>query len=35
MYDQSTDVIEMLEAGAKGYLTKVVEKKNSFMPYIP
>jgi len=25
MYDQSTDVIEMLEAGAKGYLTKVVE----------
>jgi len=27
MYDQSADVIEMLEAGAKGYLTKVVEKK--------
>lgn len=27
MYDQSVDVIEMLEAGAKGYLTKVVEKK--------
>ena len=27
MYDQSDDVIEMLEAGAKGYLTKVVEKK--------
>jgi DNA-binding NarL/FixJ family response regulator len=27
MYDQVTDVVEMLEAGAKGYLTKVVEKK--------
>ena len=27
MHDQSVDVIEMLEAGAKGYLTKVVEKK--------
>ncbi len=27
MYDQSADVIEMLEAGAKGYLTKVVAKK--------
>ena len=26
MYDQSADVIEMLEAGAKGYLTKVVAK---------
>jgi len=25
MYDQSTDVIEMLEAGAKGYLTKDIE----------
>jgi len=25
MYDQSTEVIEMLEAGAKGYLTKAVE----------
>lgn len=25
MYDQSSDIIEMLEAGAKGYLTKVVE----------
>ena len=27
MYDQSVDVIEMLEAGAKGYVTKNVEKK--------
>lgn len=27
MYDQNADVIEMLEAGAKGYLTKLVEKK--------
>lgn len=27
MYDQSIDVIEMLEAGAKGYVTKNVEKK--------
>lgn len=27
MYDQSADVIEMLEAGAKGYVTKDVEKK--------
>ncbi len=27
MYDQSADVLEMLEAGAKGYLTKVVTKK--------
>lgn len=26
MYDQSADVIEMLEAGAKGYVTKDVEK---------
>ena len=25
MYDQSSDIIEMLEAGAKGYLTKAVE----------
>ncbi|MCK4562631.1 MAG: response regulator transcription factor [Flavobacteriaceae bacterium] len=25
MHDQSTEVIEMLEAGAKGYLTKAVE----------
>ena len=27
MYDQSADVIEMLEAGAKGYVTKEVGKK--------
>lgn len=27
MYDQSIDVIEMLEAGAKGYVTKNVERK--------
>jgi len=27
MYDQAADVIEMLEAGAKGYVTKDVEKK--------
>ena len=27
MYDQTIDVIEMLEAGAKGYITKNVEKK--------
>jgi len=27
MYDQSADVIEMLEAGAKGYVTKDVEKR--------
>jgi len=27
MYDQSVDVIEMLEAGAKGYVTKNVERK--------
>lgn len=27
MYDQNTDVIEMMEAGAKGYVTKNVEKK--------
>jgi DNA-binding NarL/FixJ family response regulator len=27
MYDQQVDVIEMLEAGAKGYVTKNVEKK--------
>ncbi len=27
MYDQSTDIIEMLEAGAKGYVTKNIEKK--------
>ncbi len=27
MYDQSVDVTEMLEAGAKGYVTKNVEKK--------
>ncbi len=27
MYDQSADVIEMLDAGAKGYVTKIVEKK--------
>ena len=27
MYDQSVDVIEMLEAGAKGYVTKNVSKK--------
>lgn len=27
MYDQSADVIEMLEAGAKGYITKDVEKE--------
>ena len=27
MYDQSADVIEMLEAGAKGYVTKNVDKK--------
>ena len=27
MYDQSADVIEMLEAGAKGYVTKEVEKQ--------
>ena len=27
MYDQGVDVIEMLEAGAKGYVTKNVEKK--------
>ncbi|MCU4175799.1 response regulator [Carboxylicivirga sp. N1Y90] len=26
MYDQSADVLEMLEAGAKGYVTKDVEK---------
>ncbi len=26
MYDQSADVFEMLEAGAKGYVTKEVEK---------
>ncbi len=26
MYDQSTDVLEMLEAGAKGYVTKDIEK---------
>lgn len=27
MYDQSADVFEMLEAGAKGYVTKEVEKQ--------
>ena len=27
MYDQSADVFEMLEAGAKGYVTKEVEKE--------
>ena len=27
MFDQTVDVIEMLEAGAKGYVTKNVEKK--------
>lgn len=27
MYDQSADVLEMLEAGAKGYVTKDVEKE--------
>lgn len=27
MYDQTEDVIEMLKAGAKGYVTKNVEKK--------
>lgn len=27
MFDQTPDVIEMLEAGAKGYVTKNVEKK--------
>ncbi len=27
MFDQSVDVIEMLDAGAKGYVTKNVEKK--------
>jgi DNA-binding NarL/FixJ family response regulator len=27
MFDQSVDVIEMLDAGAKGYLTKNAEKK--------
>ena len=27
MYDQSEDVIEMLDAGAKGYVTKIAEKK--------
>ena len=27
MYDQSADVFEMLEAGAKGYVTKDVEKE--------
>lgn len=27
MYDQTADVIEMLNAGAKGYVTKNVEKK--------
>ena len=27
MYDQNADVIEMLEAGAKGYVTKDVEKE--------
>lgn len=27
MYDQGVDVIEMLEAGAKGYVTKNVQKK--------
>lgn len=27
MYDQSADVVEMLEAGAKGYLTKDIEIK--------
>ena len=27
MYDQSTDVYEMLEAGAKGYVTKEVDKQ--------
>lgn len=27
MYDQSADVFEMLEAGAKGYITKDVKKK--------
>lgn len=26
MYDQSADVLEMLEAGAKGYITKDIEK---------
>jgi DNA-binding NarL/FixJ family response regulator len=26
MYDQSADVIEMLDAGAKGYVTKIVKK---------
>jgi DNA-binding NarL/FixJ family response regulator len=27
MYDQSADVFEMLEAGARGYVTKEVDKK--------
>lgn len=27
MYDQSADVLEMLEAGAKGYVTKEVDKQ--------
>jgi len=27
MYDQSVDVVEMLDAGAKGYVTKNVKKK--------
>lgn len=31
MYDQSADVFEMLEAGAKGYVTKEVEKEELIM----
>ncbi len=31
MYDQSADVFEMLEVGAKGYVTKEVEKEELIM----
>ena len=31
MFDQSADVFEMLEAGAKGYVTKEVEKEELIM----